>query len=136
MTPDEINKVLEDWEQAYIRVILGPDHDRAPFWFAGLFVWALPDGIAWETPEVFGDIPSHSGHRQPGTWRRISPNVFEVTVPTKNPPGDSHTIQVYNWATMQDGRKYEDLVAARKGRTKRDLIRERKKLQPTVGIWA
>jgi hypothetical protein len=86
MTADEINKILEGWEHAYIRVILGRDYDRPPFWFAGLFVWTLPDGIAWETPEAFGEMPLHSGHMQEGTWRRISSNAFEVTVPTENPP--------------------------------------------------
>jgi hypothetical protein len=79
-------------------------------------------------------MPLHSGHMQEGTWRRLHKDLFEVTVPTEDPPGDSHTIQVYNWATVDEGTLYEDLVAARKGRTKADLIRERNKLQPQAGI--
>jgi hypothetical protein len=35
---------------------------------------------------------------------------------------------------MKEATLFEDLVAARKGRTKADLIRERHKLQPQVGI--
>jgi hypothetical protein len=135
MTDAEINEILQGWEHAYVRVMLGPDWGQpAPFWFAGLFVWAIPGGIAWETPEVFGVMPLHSGHMQPGTWRRISPNALEINVPGDNPPGDSQTIQVYNWATRDDGTLYEDLIAVRKGRTKQDLIRERKKLEPTIGF--
>jgi hypothetical protein len=88
-------------------------------------VWALPGGIAWETPEVFGVMPLHSGHAQEGVWRRVNEDMFEVTVPSRSGPGYDHKIWVINWHSMQEGRRYEDLMMARKGRTSADLTRER-----------
>ena len=130
MTKDEINKVLEGWEHAYIHVDLGPAYGKPSFlMFAGLFVWATDDGIAWETPEALSDIPLHSGHMQRGTWRRAGDNEFVVDV-TGPGPDMNQTIHVYNWAGMQEGDLYEDLMAAHKGRTKQDLARERRKREP------
>jgi hypothetical protein len=50
------------------------------------------------------------------------------------PPGDSQIIQVYNWINTEEGDLYDDLMAAHKGRSKQDLIKERKKLEPTIGF--